>query len=169
MASTTQRATTALDHTKLTPLQIQAYLHTGIRMTQQEAHTHLLKHLSLQQLRDLHATTAPTAPKAPTNSAFAGVCGGYADTGADMLDSNFAALRDLPTINVDQIASEARMQADADLAAYTSAVLRSPWTKAVLFVLFAATLFAFAGCGGRETAEEELAPAIYQPRTKAHA
>lgn len=166
MASTTQRDTTALDHTKLTPLQIQAYLHTGIRMTQQEAHTHLLKHLSLQQLRDLHATTAP---KAPTNSAFAGVCGGYADTGADMLDSNFASLRDLPPTNLDQIASEARVQADAELAAYTSQVLRSPWTKAALFILAAAALFALAGCGGRDTAEEEPAPAIYQPRARSHA
>jgi hypothetical protein len=161
MASTTQRDTTALDHTKLTPLQIQAYLHTGIRMTQQEAHTHLL-----QQLRDLNATTAP---KAPTNSAFAAACGGYADTGADMLDSNFASLRDLPPTNLDQIASEARMQADAELAAYTSQVLRSPWTKAALFILAAAALFAFAGCGGRDTAEEELVPAIYQPRAKVHA
>jgi hypothetical protein len=166
MASTTQRDTTALDHTKLTPLQIQAYLHTGIRMTQQEAHTHLLKHLSLQQLRDLHATTAP---KTPTNSAFAGACGGYADTGADMLDSNFAALRDLPPTNVDQIASEARMQADAELAAYTSAVLRSPWTKAALCALAIACGFALTGCGGRDTDQDELAPAIYQPRAKAHA
>jgi hypothetical protein len=169
MASTTQRTTTALDHTKLTPLQIQAYLQTGICMTQQQAHQHLLQQLTLQQLRDLHASTAKAAAStairkaqatAGTASAFAGVCGGYADTGADMLDSNFAALRSLPPAEVDQIASEARMQADAELAAYTSAVLRSPWTKAALCALAIAALFALTGCGGSDQ-PADLEPAIY--------
>ncbi|MEY4906706.1 MAG: hypothetical protein RL260_424 [Pseudomonadota bacterium] len=167
------RTSSALDFRALTNSQVAAYLQTGLQMTDVEAHQHLLQQLSLEQLRDLHALTAQTAARgviakaksdATQKSVFAGVCGGYADTGADMLESNFSTLSELPTPTRLQVEDEARLQTDAELAAFIGAVLRSPWTNAAICTLAVAALFALTGCGGSDQ-PADLEPAIYTTKT----
>jgi hypothetical protein len=138
-------------------------------MSDQEATAHLLAQLSLQQLRDLHAGHIASHPAAATParkcSAFAAPSCGYADTGADMLDSNFANLRDLPSASLDQIQRKAQITTDAELIERLGAVLRSRWTKAAaLGLACTVTLLLLTGCGGGDDHDDRFEPALAMPQ-----
>lgn len=150
----------------LTAVQKLAYRQTGVPMSDQDATSHLLAQLSLQQLRDLHAShtagnTTAASTAATRSSAFAAPSCGYADTGADALDSNFASLRDLPPTSIDQIQREAQIATDAELLDYIGTVLRNRWTKAAALLLACAvTLLVMTDCSGDHREEGSFSPAL---------
>lgn len=177
MMTNHQRARMRAQHqAPLTRAQITAYKQTGIPMSEEKAVAHLMSQLSLEQLRDLNAKCADikasaVIKKAKATSAaspFAAACGGYADTGADFLSSNFAALQGLPSTSIDQIQSEAQIAADAELMDFISAMLRSPWTKAAAAVLAIAAMLLIYGCGGidHSAADDEIKPALYTSKVQ---
>lgn len=161
----------------LTRAQVAAYRQTGIPMSEEKAVAHLISQLGLEQLRSLNAKCADIkasaaiekAKAASAASPFAAACGGYADTGADTLDSNFANLRDLPEPlrSTSALQADAIARTDAELSAFVGSILRSPWTKLVAGLLAVAATAVVIGCSGSdEPLAAEHTPAIYQPRTK---
>lgn len=158
----------------LTSAQLSAYRQTGTPMSDTEATAYLLSQLSTQQLRDLHSkhvaargpAPKPQQRQAAQASAFMAPCGGYADTGSDMLDSNFANLRDLP----EPLRATSALQADAiartdgELTEFVGAVLRSRWTKAAAAMLAISVALLLTACGGGDDHDDHFEPALTMPQ-----